>query len=162
MKSVTDTKASFTFSSSSMLQIIWAQVVKISTARERVRIPYTCKKLQHSHEIGMSVSALSVTRRKTTTSKYWHGIGFPREMENIIYSYPGQISPVIQRIKASKMLELSGISLIRRPLWAHSIKNITQGAAWNLKTVNVFFPNTDRWLAAEKSREVKTLPIRHS
>lgn len=38
-------KGSLTFSSSSMLQIIWAQVVKISTARERVRIPYTWKQV---------------------------------------------------------------------------------------------------------------------
>ena len=31
-------RGALTFSSSSMLQIMWAQVVKISTARERVRI----------------------------------------------------------------------------------------------------------------------------
>lgn len=34
-----------TFSSSSMLQTMWAQVVKISTARERVRTPYTWERV---------------------------------------------------------------------------------------------------------------------
>jgi len=51
------------------------------------------------------------------------------EKGNIIYSYPGQTSSIIQRIKASRMLELSGISLICRPLWADLIKNIRLGAA---------------------------------
>jgi len=38
-------RGALTFSSSSMLQIMWAQVVKISTARERVRIPYTWERV---------------------------------------------------------------------------------------------------------------------
>ena len=38
-------RGALTFSSSSMLHIMWAQVVKISTARERVRIPYTWERV---------------------------------------------------------------------------------------------------------------------
>lgn len=105
-------KGFLTFSNSSMLQIIWAQVVKISTARERVRIPYTWEKLQQNPETGVCVYiCLSVVRRKTKTSQSWHGIAFPRDGKRHLLTSRRQTSSVIQRLKASRMLELTGINL---------------------------------------------------
>lgn len=48
-----------TFSSSSMLQTMWAQAVKISTARERVRMPYTwgTEPRERAHVASVSASA---------------------------------------------------------------------------------------------------------
>ena len=72
-----------------MLQIIWAQVVKISTARERVRIPYTWEELQQSPEIGMSVSMFAYLGSEEklgllNLTRDW----IPREIGNTIHSYP--------------------------------------------------------------------------
>lgn len=150
-------KGLLTFSSSSMLQIMWAQVVKISTARERVRIPYTCEKLQRSHEIDVSVSAYLWLEEKLWLLSVDMGLD-SLEKGNIIYSYPGQIS-LIQRIKASRMLELSGISLICRLLWAIWLK-ILEWVLLEISTQSMyFFQKTDSWLVAERAGRLKHYPL---
>lgn len=73
-----------TFSSSSMLQIIWAHVVKISTARERVRMPYTWEESYSTAMTSLCAPVCVSVTRTTMASQPCHRAGVPVEMGHAI------------------------------------------------------------------------------